>query len=233
MPSAAEVNVMTSVNASRLALSLAIVGLLSACGGKSSPAPAPTVSSALAYTNPWGGGWRLVKDPSSTPTRVVLNLVGPTGAMGRGVGFNLRSDGTVKFAKFANGSYINDLGVFQLTNKRGAMSVVDGMRVTKDVGAIVGGVKEQGRVLSVGAFQKDRRWAAQSLEQPLYQIAIALDPDHALPVGTVIPLTVVKARSIPENIGDSPEDPRGNPVTWIYNYQIDDVQITVGSLVTQ
>ena len=136
----------------------------------------------------------------------------------------------MKFAKFANGSYIHDLGVFQLTNKQGAISVVDGTPVTRDVGTIVGGVKEQGRVLSVGAFQKDRRWSAKAVDQPLYQIAIAFDPGQGLRTGAAIPLTFLKARSIPENIGDNPEDPDASPATWAFQYRIDDAQVAVGTL---
>jgi hypothetical protein len=160
----------------------------------------------------------------------VLNLVGPANKKGRGVGFNLRSDGTVKFAKFAGGTYINDLGIFQLTNKDGALSIVDGTAVTNDVGAIVGGVKEGGRVLSVGAFQKDRRWPAQDLGQPLYQVAIEFDAGQGLVSGASIPLQFVRARSIPEDIGDNPDDSNANPATWVYKYQIDEIQVAVGKL---
>jgi hypothetical protein len=229
---AAEVNAMSRINASRLALSAAVFGLLAACGHSASPAPAPTPRAVgLDYTDPDSSDWRLVRDPSSTVDRLVLNLVGPGGKKGRGVGFNLRSDGTVRFAKFANGSYIHDLGVFKLTNKYGTFSVVDGTAVTNDVGAIVGGVKEGGRVLSVGAFQKDRRWPAQALDQPLYQISIALDPNQALPSGSVVALKFLRARSIPEYIGDNPDDPQGDPTTWAYQYRIDDVEVAVGKLV--
>jgi hypothetical protein len=235
MRSAAEVSAMSFINASRLAFCVAVLGLASACGSNSHPAPAAPqaqLATGLDYTDPGAGDWRLVRDPSSTVHRIVLNLVGPAGQMGRGVGFNLRSDGTVKFAKFANGSYINDLGVFQLTNKAGAVSALDGVTpITNDVGAIVGGVKQGGRVLSVGAFQKDRRWPAQDLGQPLYQIAIEFKAGQGLASGTPIQLDFLKARSIPENIGDNPEDPNANPATWAYQYRIDDIQVAVGRLV--
>src|SRR5213075_2955007 len=95
---------------------------------------------------------------------------------------------------------------------------------------IVGGVKEGGLVLTVGAFQKDRRWPAQALDQPLYQIAIELAPGQAIPSGSTIPLVFLKARSIPENIGDNPEDPNPNPASWAYEYRIDDVKVAVGTL---
>lgn len=229
---------MSLVDAPRLALSLAVLALLGACGGGGgapTPPAAPQAATGLSYADPAGTGWRLVKDASSTPTRLVLNLVGPAGEKGRGVAFNLRADGAVQFAKFANGTYINDLGVFQLGNKHGARSVVDGTPVAKDVGAIVGGVKEGGRVLSVGAFQKDRRWPAQALDRPLYQIAIAFDAGQAAPLaaGAEIPLAFVKGRSIPDSIGDNPEDPHANRATWVYDYRIDDVHVAVGQLVAQ
>lgn len=225
---------MSFLSASRLVLSLSLLGLLVACGGgASNPAPVSTASTGLSYTNPTGTGWRLMKDATSTPTRLVLNLVGPEGAKGRGVGFNLRADAMVKFAKFANGTYINDLGIFKMGNKAGAISIY-GEAVTKDTGTIVGGVKEGGRVLTVGAFQKDRRWPAQDLGQPLFQVAIEFDSAVAAsrPGGTEIPLTFLRARSIPEYIGDNPEDPYGNRLTWYYDYKIDDVTVAVGKLVT-
>ena len=225
---------MTLLSASRLVCSVALLGLLGACGGGSTaPQTTATTSSGLDYTNPTGTGWRLMKDATSTPTRLILNLVGPAGAQGRGVGFNLRADKLVKFGRFANGSYIKDLGVFQLTNKIGAITIY-GELATKDVGTLVGGVKEGGRVLTVGAFQKDRRWPAQALDQALFQVAIDLDPTlaGAQSPGTAIPLTFLRARSIPAYIGDNPEDPNGDPSTWYYDYKIDEVQVAVGTLVT-
>ncbi|MBI3131406.1 MAG: hypothetical protein HYZ13_08615 [Acidobacteria bacterium] len=82
-----------------------------------------------------------------------------------------------------------------------------GELATKDVTALVGGLKEGGRVLSVGAFQKDRRWPSQALDRALFQIAIDLDATQAagLAAGTEIPLTFLRARSIPDYIGDNPQ----------------------------
>lgn len=223
---------MSHLHTTRLALSLAILGFLTACGGATSSAPtAAGKPAALAYTDPAGTGWRLMKDSTSTPTRLVLNLVGPTGEKGRGVGLNLRAGTGVTFAKFPGGGYIQDLGVFQLTNKNGAMNIY-GELATKDVTALVGGLKEGGRVLSVGAFQKDRRWPSQALGRPLFQIAIDLDATQAagLAAGTEVPLTFLRARSIPDYIGDNPEDPNADRSTWAYDYRIDEVQVAVGKL---
>lgn len=224
---------MSLFSRTRLALSLSILGLLGGCGGASSSAPAAAKAASLAYTDPTGTGWRLMKDSTSTPTRLVLNLVGPAGEKGRGVGLNLRAGTMVTFAKFPGGGYINDLGVFKLTNKAGAMNIY-GELATRDVTALVGGLKEGGRVLSVGAFQKDRRWPAQALDRPLFQIAIDLDATQAMgqAAGVEIPLTFLRARSIPEYIGDNPEDPNADRSTWAYDYRIDEVQVAVGKLTT-
>ncbi|MCI0573218.1 MAG: hypothetical protein L0Y66_20930 [Myxococcaceae bacterium] len=222
-----------------------LIALLGACGGSDGirdtplptppPPPAPpTTSSGLAYTDPQVPGWRLVRDPSSTATQLVLNLVGPADQKGRGVGFNLRSDGSVKFAKFSDGSYIHDLGVFKLGNKTGPVAI-NGETAAQDIYAVLGAVKDGGKLLTVGAYQKDRRWPAQRLDVPLYQVAIDFDPQvaGALKPGTRLPLTFVRARSIPEDIGDSPDAPKFDPYTILNKYRIDDVTIAVGTLVTQ
>lgn len=196
--------------------------------------PAPTTSSGFTYTDPQGTGWRLVKNASSTSTHLVLDLVGPADQKGRGVGFNLRSDGSVKFARFSNGSYVHDLGVFALGNKTGPVSIYGGL-AAKDVFIAVGGVKEDGKLLTVGVFQKDRRQPAQQLGVPLYQVAIDFDADRTGPLapGTRLPLTLVRARSIPGDIGDSPDSKTFDTYTVFDKYRIDDVSIAVGTLVTQ
>ena len=208
-------------NLSQLRASTALLlGL--ACGGGSSSAPpaaapAPAPARSLAYNDPTGVGWRLVKDPSSTSTRIVLNLVGPSGLKTRGVGLNLQAPLTVKFGAFGNGLPINDAGVYQLTTA--------GSTDPSEPLAITGGVKK-GNLLSVGIYQKDRDQSAKDSGATLCQIAILFDPAAQLTVGTSLPLSVPKAKAIPEDIGAVTDD------QWTLDkkMRMADISIAVGTL---
>jgi hypothetical protein len=46
----------------------------------------------LAYSDPAGSGWRLVKNPASNSALMVLDLLPPAGEAGRGVALTLRAD---------------------------------------------------------------------------------------------------------------------------------------------
>jgi hypothetical protein len=206
-----------------LILSGLVLTLAVACGGGSNVPPAastPTPAKGLAYTDPVGTGWRLVKDASSTPNRLILNLVGPSGYRTRGVGFNLSAPATVKFGTFTNGLPINDLNVYQL-RRTGSTDPVEPV-------AFTGGVKP-GNILSVGIYQKDRDQAAQDSGAALCQIALSLDTAQAPASGTAISLNVLKAKAIPEDIGRETDD------MWTLDkkMRMADLAIAVGTLSAQ
>ena len=193
-----------------------------ACGGGShtvapAPVPAPALAQSLVYTDPTGTGWRLVKDSSSTATKIVLNLVGPAGLKTRGVGFNLQAPAGVKFTAFSNGLPISDAGIYQLTTL--------GSTDPSEPLAMTGGVKK-GNILSVGIYQKDRDQVAQDSGTTLCQIALQFDATANLSTGTQLGLSVLKARVIPEDIGQVTDD------TWTLSKKMvmPNISIAVGTL---
>ena len=179
-----------------LAFSGIVLSALTGCGGSSSgtsAAPAaPVAASGLTYSDPAGSGWRLVKDASSTSTRLVLNLIGPAGTMTRGVGFNLKAPAGMVFDTFASGLGINDLGAYNLVSA--AANPGEPVAITA---ALL-----PGNILTAGIFQKDRAQPAiDSGAAPLCQVALKLDTTAGLHAGDALSLSVPKARVIPEDIG--------------------------------
>lgn len=210
--------------------------LLVACGGGQTSGPGPqapgNVSTGLSYAAPTAVGWSLVKNAASTDTHLVLDLVGPSGLKARGIGFNLQSDGTVAFSKLSAAGYVRDLGIFKLQSTFANFSAEPTL--------LGGGVKKGGTVLTVGAFQKDRYWPAQKVDQPVLQIALDFDAvkTAALAPGTVIPLAIIKAKYVPDDIGTMPADPTSASADWSSVYyafrsSILPAQISVGTLTTK
>jgi hypothetical protein len=201
-------------------LSLAAATLLaSACGSSSSEAPAPLPATGLSYVDPAGSGWRLVQNPSSTSTRLVLDLVGPADVSTRGVGFNLAApQPSIKFGKFDDGLALRDTGVLELQNTQ-----PDPAQSADPV--LKAAALKSGNVLSVGLFQKDRRASAKPSSAPLLQIALELRSGHGLAAGTPIPLEIRKARIIPADIGQL-----GNDTEILARSHLVDVPLQVGSL---
>jgi hypothetical protein len=190
-----------------------LVALTLACGGGSGPKAQPGVTPAapakgLTYVDPVSTGWRLVKDASSTSTRIVLNLVGPAGLKSRGAGFNLQAPAGVRFGKFVttdrvtNGLPIKDMGVYFLLNSdpRDPWTGEPIPRDPLEPKLLAGGVKK-GNLLTVAIFQKDRREGPKESGTPLCQIALEFDAAGNLSVGDPLPLTLTKAGHIAEDIG--------------------------------
>lgn len=190
--------------------------LFAACGGSSHPK-----ATKLVYTDPEAApaGWRLVADAASTPTHLVLDLVGPSdGTKYRGVGFTLQADPKkVKFAKVldAEGNLLGyhvDGGVFQDKDPDGT---------AQPVTLQASGVRED--KLMVGIFQRkdddgfgEAGSTAKDCSGVVLRIAVDLDP--ALNAGTgSVPLTVLKARTIREHVN---ADKR----------RMNDIQVSVGTL---
>ena len=221
-----------------------LLGITLACGGgsgstppASTPAPATTPATGLSYTDPTGTGWRLMKDPTSTPARLLLNLVGPSGLMTRGVAFNLQAPPSVKFGTFHvdipntdkfSEHPIKDLGVYYLINSTpqlGWWPYTQGVRHPLEPIMLGGGLKP-GHVLTVGIFQKDRQVPAQESGRALCQIALEFDATAGLHVGDTLPLSIPKAKYMAEDIG------AGLEVTLevIAKAKLVNAQIALGSL---
>lgn len=176
-----------------------LLGLTMACGGSSNPSPnviytpPSNAASGFAYTSPTGTGWRLVEDAASTPTRILLDLVGPSGTLSRGAGFNLQAPAGVIFGSFGtSGAPIADAGVYELLSSFPTY--------TYEPSLMGGGVKP-GNLLTVGIFQKDRSLSAKESGAPLCQIALTFDAKAGLHPGDALPLSVPKARYLPGDIG--------------------------------
>jgi hypothetical protein len=197
-----------------LPLALAAL-LLAAC-----PDFRPAGASRLEYADPpASSGWRLVRDPASTPGRLVLGLAGPAGTFTRGVGLNVRAAPGLRFGTFESGAPVEDAGVYELR------SAADG---AAEPLAVAGGVKD-GDLLSAGVFQKDRARPAKDSGATLLRIAIELDP-AATPRGdTRLALEVERAGAIPADIGAA-----GDPAYLLARKLVlTDLEVAVGKLVAR
>jgi hypothetical protein len=198
----------------KLLPTLALFAALSGCGGGDStppaPPPAPTPApvatpTRLDYADPASSGWRLVKDASSTSTRLVLDLVGPAGTATRGVGFNLQRGMGLAFGKFDNGGYAHDTGVFQLKGTNANFESYAG--TDADPVLFASAPLKSGDVLSTGIFQKDRANSAKDAASPLVQVVVTLadftkvDAAAVAASGDPYGLHVTKARIVPSDIG--------------------------------
>jgi len=196
-----------------LALTLVAAVAVAGCSGSGGTA------STLSYTNPTSTGWRLVKDPASTSTRLVLALVGPSGTNTRGVGFNLQAGPAARWSAFSSGLPIQDTGVLELRDSMPNPNLPP----DPDEYVLLNGGLMDGNVLTVGIFQKDRRVTAKDASQPLLRIAIELDA-KAQP--GPIPLTLKKAKVLPEDIGAYTDD----PLTVLSKSHLETIDIALGTL---
>jgi hypothetical protein len=220
-------------------LALGALVLASGCGGgggsgSPTPVPPPVAPQSISYQNPASSGWRLVRDSSSTATRIVLDLVGPAGVSTRGVGFNLQRGTSLRFGTFGTGAYALDTGVFEL--KGGNPNFEPYAGTDADPVLFVSAPLPSGDVLTTGIFQKDRSFTAKDAAQPLVQVAIELVPGSpGVPVDlssqkAAYGLSVIKARMIPADIGAP--DFRLSPEA-IAKSKLQDIVVDVGIISAQ
>lgn len=219
--------------------SLCLSALLSACGGSGNssvtvPSNSPVPAVALNYTDPVNTtDWRLVKDASSTSTRIVLNLVGPANVTVRGVGFNLSKGQCINFGTFPTGAYAIDTQVFEL---KGANPNFESFAGTAaDPVLFVSAPLKSGDILSTGIFQKDRTYLPKAVTSPLVQVAIDLTKVNGVvpascSVGTTVGLSVVKAKIIPADIAGMDFQLTAEVIN---KAKMADISIAVGNLVTK
>lgn len=165
----------------------ALLASLAACGGGgggAAPPPQPPNQKAtgLTYADPATGEFRLVKDGGSTSAKVILNLVGPASATGRGVSFTLVVDPSrvdlVKVAD-ADAEYVQNGAVFALGSAP----------------QLLKGIKQDG-TLRVTVAQKGAG-SAKALNAPLLKVALQFKANADLLPGTALPIAVTEGQYLP------------------------------------
>lgn len=165
--------------------------LLAACGGGGggSPSPQPTPpakASGLAYTDPAGGDFRLVRDGASTSAKLILRLVGPAASTGRGVAFTFTVDPAMAdLVKVADSDveYVQNGDAF----------------VLGDTPRLLKGIKQNG-MLRVTVSQKGPG-SARALDATLLRVALQFKASPALDAGTAIPVSVTEGQYLPATGG--------------------------------
>lgn len=152
---------------------IALASLVACSGGGSTPSapPAKTIADRLDYANPTSGTYMLVKDATSTPTHLVLNLMGPAGTQGSGVGFFLTADNAkVAWSKVSSGDteFV----------KNGVFTLGSGVQLLKS--------KITGDQLQAGVFQKGITVPAVTFTAAGVLASVALDLKGNVPVGSIV-----------------------------------------------
>jgi hypothetical protein len=194
-----------------------VAALAFACGSSSNPVKPAVPATGLDYQDPAHTGWRFERHPTSTVNHLVLELHGPAGEMTRGVGLNLQGSSGVRFGAFPSGLPVENGEAYTLR-------AADSLDPNEPV-AMTGGVLP-GNVLSVGVYQKDRNWPARDSGAALLRVIVDFDGSANLAPGTPITLSVVKAKTIPGDIGSVIDDPS----VLLKKLRMKDVTIAVGKV---
>jgi len=160
-------------------LAPALLAVLAACGGGSSPS-GPAVAKGLAYTDPATGAYRLVRNAAlSTDTHLVLDLWGPSGATASGV--------TAAFVQGGAGAVWHNV----LTGDAAGTYVANGTAFNLGAGAPILKARLTGTTLMATVAEKGTA-SPKALDQALLRVALDLVPGVA--PGTVATLTPDPAR---------------------------------------
>lgn len=137
-------------------------------GGTTTSSTFTRLASALAYTDPTSGTYRLVRNATlSTSTHLVLDLLGPAGTQGRGVGFYLSADTSkVTWTKVS--------GADPELVQNGAFTLGSGQQLLK--------AKVTGSELQAGVYQKGSAVPAVTFTASgaLARVALDLNGNPAL-----------------------------------------------------
>jgi len=160
---------------------------LAACSGGGpggNPVPPKTIADTLTYTAPTGSGLLLLRDASSTSSRLVLNVVGPASTSLSGVAFYLSADQT-----------------------KVTWSNVGSDKVAEPSPAFFSNTlvktKVSGDVLQAGIFQKGTT-APVTTGSSTVLARVALDLKSNIPVGTTISLSAPSGKSAIMNPSTNP-----------------------------
>ena len=166
------------------ALALSAILACGGGGGGSSAPPAKTLADTLTYTNPVSGTYTLVKNiAKSTPTHLVLDLVGPPGNVS-GAGFYLTADQTkVTWTTV-------DSGDPEKVKSATFSTTIVKSKVSSDT-------------LQAGVYQKGTT-AAVAVTSATVLASIALDLKGSIPVNSSVTLSAVAGKAVILN-------PPGNP----------------------
>lgn len=178
---------MTMMTRTKWALSgLALASLVACSGGgggsTNSTPPAKTIADRLDYTNPIGGSYTLIKNTTlSTGTHLVLDLMGPVGTQGTGVGFYLSADTTkVTWSKPAGTeSILARNGVFDLGTAPQLATA-----------------KTSGDQLQVAFYQKGTTKPPINFNATSVLASVALDLKSSVPVGSVVALSALSGKAV-------------------------------------
>jgi hypothetical protein len=153
-------------------------------GGGQPPVPPKTIADTLTYTAPSGSGLLLLRDASSTSTRLVLNVVGPPSTALSGVAFFLSADQTkVTWANVGSDKVAEPSPAFFSNTLVKA--------------------KVSGDVLQAGVFQKGTTAPATTGASTVLA-KVALDLKSNIPVGTTITLSAPAGKSVIMNPSTNP-----------------------------